>query len=108
MENKINIGELDTLVTLYQATQTRGEQGQKKFSFTKFRDVFAKLDRDVSESVSYDNLEAGDNIVITIYKVPEMTTRWRVLIGSQYYEISSIDPVSRMSPLCRVSISAVD
>jgi len=108
MENRINIGEMDTLVLLRSCTITYGSQGAKKYIFEDYERVYAKVDRDVSESVTNTNLEEGQNIVLTIYKVPRLTTRWRVVVEGRTYEISGIDPISRVSPLCQLTIHAVD
>lgn len=108
MENLINIGELDTLVTLFVPAASRGPEGEKQASFTKHSDVFAKIDRDVTDQLSYDNFDGKDNAALTIYKVPCMTTRWQVGIDGHMYEILSIDPISRVSPLCQVNVQSID
>lgn len=107
MENLINIGELDTLVTLYAPASGRGAEGEKYSTFTEYAKVFAKIDRDVTDQLSYDNFDGRDSALITIYKVPTMTTRWQVEISGRRYEILSIDPVKRVSPLCEVSIQSL-
>ena len=103
-----NTGDLDTLVTIQQCVISYGSEGQKTYTFTDFRDVYANVDRRFSEQVSVGNLEDSDYITLTIYKIPELTTRWRVKIGSQSYEISAIDMGDRLSPFCVLSIKAVD
>lgn len=108
MENRINIGELDTLVLLRSCEITYGSQGAKKYSFQDYAEVFAKVDRTVSENVSNTNLEEGQEITLTIYKVKALTTRWRVVVEGRSYEITGIDPVSRVSPLCILTLHAVD
>lgn len=108
MENKINIGELDTKVTLLQCVITSNSQGAKKYTFTEHSKVFAKVDRSVSESVTNTNLEQGVDISLTIYKVAGLTTRWRVAIEGNTYAITGIDPISRVSPLCILSLSIVE
>ena len=107
MENRVNIGELDTLVTLKQAAISSGTQGEKKFTFTDYGEVFAKVERNVSELVSDTNLEEGQYIRLTIYKVPALTTRWQVVVSGRSYEITAIDPVSRFSPVCVLNLHAV-
>ena len=54
------------------------------------------------------NLEEGEFIQLTIYKVPQLTTRWQVKIEGVSYEITAIDPISRLSPLCILTIHALD
>lgn len=107
MENQVNIGELDTLVTVRQCVITQGDQGAKKYTFSDYGKVYAKVERNVSESVSNTNLEEGQYIQLTIYKIQELTTRWRVVVSNRDYEITGIDPISRVSPLCVLTIHAV-
>lgn len=108
MENKINIGELDTRVTLLQCVISYNSQGAKKYTFTEHSKVFAKVDRSVSENVTNTNLEQGVDVSLTIYKVDALTTRWRVVIEDKTYAITGIDPISRISPLCVLSLSIVE
>ena len=108
MENRINIGELDTKVTLLQCVISYGSQGAKKYTFSEHSRVFAKVDRSVSESVTNTNLEQGQEVSLTIYKVDGLTTRWRVDIGGIVYAVTGIDPVSRVSPLCVLTLHAVE
>ena len=108
MENRINFGELDTKVLLQSCEISYGTQGAKKYTFRNYAEVFAKVDRNVSESVTNTNLEEGVDITLTIYKVMALTTRWRVVLDGKAYAITGIDPISRVSPLCHVSISIVE
>jgi len=108
MENRINIGELDTLVTLLAPTATLGSEGEKKSTYTEHSDVFAKVDRDTTDSLAYENFDGRDNVALTIYKVSAMNTRWRVAIEGKTYEILSIDQISRVSPLCTLSLQSID
>lgn len=108
MENRINLGELDTLVLLRSCVITYGAQGAKKYVFQDYERVYAKVDRSVSESVTNTNLEEGQEITLTIYKVAALTTRWRVVVESRTYEITAIDPISRFSPVCHLTLHAVD
>ena len=108
MENRINIGELDTLVLLRSCEITYGSQGAKKYTFRDYAEVYAKVDRNVSESVTNTNLEQGVDITLTIYKVAALTTRWRVVLDGKAYEITGIDPISRVSPVCVLSIHSIN
>ena len=103
MENKINFGELDTLVLLRSCVITYGTQGAKKYTFQDY-----EVDRNVAENVTNTNLEEGQEITLTIYKVKALTTRWRVVVEGRSYEITGIDPISRVSPLCHLTLHAVD
>jgi len=107
MENKINIGDLDTKVTIRECVITTGSQGAKVFTFSDHSEVFAKVDLNVNELVSNTNLEEGQYIQLTIYKIAELTTRWRVVVSGVTYEITGIDPVSRVSPLCVLTLHAI-
>ena len=108
MENRINFGELDTKVLLRSCEITYGAQGAKKYTFRDYAEVFAKVDRNVSESVTNTNLEQGVDITLTIYKVAALTTRWRVVLDGKAYEITGIDPISRISPLCHLTLNIVE
>ena len=108
MENRINIGELDTLVTLFAPTASFGSEGEKRSTYTAHSSVFAKVDRDTVDQLAYDNYDGRDNVSLTIYKVNGLTTRWQVGISDKRYEILSIDQVSRVSPLCILSLQSLD
>ena len=108
MENRINIGELDTLVTLYAPQTSLGSEGEKQATFTAHSEVYAKVDREIADQLDFDNFDGRENVSMTIYKVPGMTTRWEVGISGKRYEILSIDTVSRVSPVCVVSIQSID
>lgn len=108
MENRINIGELDTKVTLYSPTVSLGSEGEKSATFSVHSRVFAKVDRTVTDQLAFDNYDGRDNASIVIYKVKGMNTRWQVGIEGKTYEILSIDSISRVSPLCEVSIQSID
>ena len=103
-----NIGEMDTLVTLLQCVISYGAQGAKKYTFSQHSKVFAKVDRSVSESVTNTNLEQGQDVSLTIYKVAGLTTRWRVAIGENVYAVTGIDPISRVSPICILALHIVE
>jgi len=108
MENRINIGELDTLVTLFAPSASIGTQGEKILSYGVFSDVFAKVDLQADEVIDYSNLESENDITLTIYKVPQLTTRWRVKVSGLMYEITAIDHISRVSPLFRLTLKLLD
>jgi head-tail adaptor len=107
MENRINFGELDTLITVQAVTQSLGDRGQRTVSVTKYADVYAKLDRRVNESVDDGNLESGEVIDVLMYKIKALTSRWRLLISGVPYEILSIDPIDRFSPLNILTVKTI-
>ena len=108
MANEVNIGNLDTLVMLRSVTKGRSADGYKTTVFEDFRQVYAQVERRVDEQVNTGNLEQGDFVQLTIYKVPELTTRWQVKIGASSYEITALDPIDRLSPYCILTIHALD
>lgn len=108
MENKLNIGEMDTLVQLVPMTQSTGDQGEKIWTAGTPRSVFAKLEASVDETIGDGNLEADRVVVATVYKVADLTTRWQVVANGQTFEIRSIDPISRVSPLCQLTLNSLD
>jgi SPP1 family predicted phage head-tail adaptor len=107
MTTNADIGAMDTLVTLQSCVIVRNNQGAKVDHFTDFRKVWAKVDHSVDEQVAFDNLEAGHVIYLTIYKVPELTTRWRVIIDDAPWQITAIDTLDRLSPICRLTVQAI-
>ena len=107
MENKVNIGELDTLVTVQECTITRGTQGQKVTTYTKVGDFFAKVDESIDEGVANDNLEQGQQIRLSLYKIAGLRTSWQVVVAGTTYEIVAVDPISRWSPLCVLTLRTI-
>ena len=108
MENRLNIGEMDTLIQLVPMVQSRGTQGEKIWTAGDPVSVYAKMEITVDETIGDTNLEADRVVVATIYKHPGLTTRWRVVSQGQTFEIRSIDPVSRVSPLCQLTLNSLD
>lgn len=106
--NRVNIGLMDTKITVVQVTIGRGAQGQKQRTESVYGDVMAYLEPLTDEMVSDDNLEARTGMSVTIYKIPNLTVRWQLVIGSVPYEIRSIDPISRWSPLCTLTAYTIE
>ena len=104
MENKFNIGTLDTLVTIQKCVITSGEEGGKQYTFTDYANVYANVDLRANEQVSEGNLEQGEFINMTIYKISDLTTRWRVKYDGNLYEITGIDLIDRISPVCTLAL----
>lgn len=107
MANDINIGDFDTLVTILKGVKTSTAQGAKGFTYTAYRQVFGKVDLNVSETVENTNLEQGQYIQLSIYKIDSLTTRWRVVVNGETYEITGIDPISRSSRICTLTLHSV-
>lgn len=108
MENKINVGEFDTLVTIRRKVMTLGDQGQKTATWQVHSKVWAKVVRRLSEMIDNGNLEDGNSLEIHIYKIPGLDTRWQVIVEGKPYEVRSIDMISRISPVCVLSLFAID
>lgn len=108
LRNNINIGELDTLVTVQSCTISKGDVGQKQYAFADHSKVWAKIERDIEEGVENLNLESARSLSATIYKIQGLSSRWRIIVHGVPYNIVSIDPISRYSPLCVVGLTAID
>lgn len=108
MSNDINMGDFDTLVKVQSCIITTGSQGQKKYTFTDHSEVWAKVDANAQEMSSNGNWEENQSITITCYKIPSLTTRWRIIVNGTPYEIISIDTIERISPYCIINLKAID
>ncbi len=102
------MGEFDQLVKVQSCVITTGSQGQKKYTFTDYRDVWAKIESNAQEMSNNGNWEENQSLVITCYKIPELNTRWRFIVHDAPYEITSIDTIERISPYCVINLKAID
>ena len=87
---------------------TTGAQGNKRLEFSEHSRVWAKVERNINEMVANSNLEEGNVIELTIYKVRDLDRNWRVIVDGLPYEITSISPISRVSPRCVLSLKGID
>ena len=108
MTNNINIGELDTLVSVQKCVLQRGAQGNKKMVYSDHSRVWAKVERNINEMVSNSNLEEDNAIELTIYKIPGLDRNWRIVVEGVPYAITAIDPISRVSPLQVLTLRGID
>lgn len=108
MELGINIGELDTLVTMERCIITRGLQGDKRLEYVCYSRVWAKVVRNINEMVANSNLEESNTIELTCYKIPCLDRNWRVIVDGTPYAITGIDPISRVSPLNILTLQGID
>lgn len=108
MTNNINIGELDTLVSVQKCELQRGVQGNKKMVYSDHSRVWAKVERNINEMVSNSNLEEDNAIELTIYKIPGLDRNWRIVVEGLPYAITAIDPISRVSPLQVLTLRGID
>jgi len=104
----INMGDFDQLVKVQSCTITTGSQGAKKYTFTDHLDVWAKVESNAQEMSNNSNWEESQYITITCYKIPNITTRWRIKVNGMPYEITSIDTIERISPYCIINLKAID
>lgn len=103
----MNLGELDTLVTLQRNTTTRGAVGQVINTWTDVACVWGKVERNTSEGVDDQNYETDQSLRLTIYKQRDLSTRWRVLVGGKPYEIRGINPGDRTDVVCELQLYAI-
>lgn len=108
MADVYQIGEFDTLVGIRYKAITTGNQGQKTYAWTEHSRVWAKVVRSCTEMVDNGNLEDGRSLEVHIYKIPGLDTRWQVVVDGKPYEIRNVDMVSRISPVCVLSLFAID
>ena len=108
MADLYQIGDFDTLVTIREKILTTGDQGQKTYTWRDHSRVWAKVVRRIAEMVDYGNLEDGHSLEIHIYKIPGLDTRWQVVVDGKPYEIKSVDMIDRISPVCILSLFAID
>lgn len=101
-------GQMDTLVTVETCTIGRGDKGQKIYTWAFHSKVWAKVERQVSEAIDNGNLEEGQSLLLTIYKIKDLSTRWRFIVNGQPYQVTAIDPLDRLSPFARVSVQAME
>lgn len=102
-EHRVNIGEMDTLVTVRSVEQTIGNRGQKSLSYRTYAEVYARLDWRVDELPESNNLEEQRTVDVTIYKIAGLTTRWQIVIDGAPFDIVSIDPIDRWSKICTLT-----
>jgi SPP1 family predicted phage head-tail adaptor len=90
-----NPGELRTPVTLYSPTITVGASGAQKVTYTTSQgSVWAKWKNAFgAESVSGDAKRGVKRATVTIRYRADITLGWAVLLGSDLYEILSLDDI---------------
>ena len=95
-------------MTIRERTISTGTQAQKTYTWTVHSHVWAKVVRNFSEMVDNGNLEDGRSLEVHIYKIPGLDTRWQVIVDGKPYGIRNVDMVSRISPVCILSLFAID
>lgn len=108
MPDVYQIGEFDELVTIREKVISKGDQGQKTYTWREHSRVWAKVVRNVSQMVDNGNLEDGRSLEVHIYKISGLDSRWQVVVDGKPYEIRTVDMVSRISPVCVLSLFAID
>lgn len=102
------IGDFDERVTVMRPSLTLGDQGQKRKAWETHSTVWAKVVRRASEMIDNGNLEDGKSLEVRIYKIKDLDTRWQVLVDGKPYEIRNVDNIDRISPVCILSLFAID
>lgn len=108
MPDVYQIGDFDEMVTLRERVIATGDQGQKTYAWRDRSRVWAKVVRRASEMIDNGNLEDGKSLEVRIYKIKDLDTRWQVLVDGKPYEIRNIDNIDRISPVCILSLFAID
>lgn len=108
MPDVYQIGDFDTLVTVRERIISTGNQAQKTYTWREHSRVWAKVVRNVSQMVDNGNLEDGRSLEVHIYKIAGLDSRWQVVVDGKPYEIRTVDMVSRISPVCVLSLFAID
>lgn len=101
------IGSFDEMVELCKVEITRGTVGEKIESFSHVATVFANVMTSTSESPFDDNLESKETATVTLYKRPELTTRWKLRFRGKDWDINAIDPIERISPYMKLTVREV-
>lgn len=104
-----NPGELRTKVTLYSPTITTGSTGVQKVTYTTSQgDVWAKWKNAFgAESVSSDAKLGVKRATVTIRYKAGVTLGWAVLLGSELYEIFSLDDIENRHEYIEMQVRSV-
>ena len=102
MVGVVNIGEFEEVVELLRCVTTKDTRGAKVETFTLVGQHMAKIETDADY-----NVFSAATVVITMYKVKDVSTRWRVRCRNTVYNIRSIDIGDRMSPFMRLTAEEV-
>ena len=102
MADSVNIGRFDERITLLACETSIGARGEKVESYHPVKDTLALIEPATSESDAANNIYSGHSIYATMYRVPGMDTRWRILWQGKQYNIKTIDPIERISPFRRI------
>lgn len=99
-EHRVNIGEMDTLVTVQSVEKTLGSRGQKTFTYQNRGRVYARLEWQLDETPENNNLEELRTVEVAMYKMEGLNTRWQLVIDGDPFDIVAIDPIDRWSKIC--------
>ena len=99
------IGQLDTRITIQQATTTKDGRGQAVTTYTNWCEVWAKVDETSATETDSANRQQGvRNYTVTIRHRDGLTMKNRLLYNSNPMEITSITNQGRKQ---YIEISAV-
>ncbi len=92
----MTIGELDRKIAIYSYTTAPDGAGQPIKTRVLFATVFAAVNYNPSiESTHADTRTATTKIAFTIRHLAGLLEKMEILINSQYYAITSIQPFGR-------------
>lgn len=105
--DKINIGEFWNYIDVYECVQSKDSKGAKTETWNLKAHVHARVEPMMTEVDTYDNLAERESLMLTVYRIKEMTTRWRVKWNDKFYDIKSITPVSKISPFVHLTAEEI-
>ena len=107
MVGAVNIGEFEEVVDLFTCVTTKDSRGAKVETYTLQGQHMAKVETDASELDADFNVFSASTIVITMYKVSDVSTRWRVRWRGVNFNIRAIDLGDRISPFMRLTAEEI-
>lgn len=102
MADNVNIGKFEEIILLLACETTTDDNGEKVETYHPVKRTLAHVEPATSESDASNNIYSGHSINVTLYRVPGMDTRWRIVWKGKGYNIKTIDPIERISPIERI------
>lgn len=91
---KVSIGSFTSRLGLFRPVQKKNERGAVENEYQYEKDIFGKVVEIAGTETDVDNnLIALNNIEITTYFVPQLTTSWRIGYNGNIYDIIAINKV---------------
>lgn len=104
----VNVGEFDSIVSLYSVVEGRGSKGQKTEEWKHEGDIYASVKPLVTEQAYDYNQEQREVLEVTCWKDARITTRWRIEYGDSLYDIVEIDPGNRIDLHMQITVRRVE